>query len=428
MNAFDKRTSRVNPDVHLLVLLVLFYVFVSIFMPREGHFLDMPTWALWIDYMQQHGIRHVYDMHTHPTPGEEPGFIYGPVYMYLLYFYGKWQGSIEVIRQTIYQFKSVVLAFDLLGIWYAMRFLQNKDLRPFYALFLLFNAGLLYDTLGWAQCDSIITSLMLIGVYYGLRGQLALSGICILIAMLVKPQPIIFFPAFGLLWLPFLLKNKLSQTGIALLSVVLVGVLLLAPFLIEGTAIDYWSMLTHSASLYPSASIKAANIWQLVLTEDPYKVSDQVVKFGLTYKQWGLLLFAASYAIILFPMMRQTYQLIWEQRTQYDVGVVLLTFGLTPIVFCFFNTQMHERYAHPCVLFLAAYALYKGDFIPYIVASIANFWVMEKGLLLLNLHRLYDFITLGQLAVLFLFVLVWGTVQLYRMPVQQVREVSLETA
>ena len=416
MNSTNNHVSKVNPDLHLGVLLLLFYVFTSIFMPHEGHFLDMPTWAIWIDYMQQHGIRHVYDMHIRAAPGQDPGFIYGPFYMYLLYFYGKWQGSIDVVRATIYQFKSVILLFDLLGIWYALRFVQDKERRPFYALFLVFNAGLLYDTVGWAQCDSILTSLMLIAVYYGLRGKLGLSGVCLLIALLVKPQPVIFLPALGLLWLPVLLKNKLSQTALSLLAVVMVGVLLLAPFLLAGTAIDYLTMLSHSAILYPSASIKAANFWELALTDDPYKVSDQVVRFGLTYRQWGLLMFTTAYAIVLFPMMRQTYQLIRGQRAQFDTALVLMTFALTPVVFYFFNTQMHERYAHPCVLFLAAYALVRGDFVPYVVASVANFWVLEKGVFLMRLDRWYQLITLDHLAVLFLIVLLWGTVQLYRKP------------
>ena len=392
-------------------------------MPHEGHFLDMPTWAEWIVYMQQHGIRHVYDLHTRPEPGKSAGFVYGPVYMYLLYFYGKLRGSADVIRESIYQFKSVLLLFDIIGIWFALRYLRNKAALPFYALFLIFNIGLLYDTVAWAQADSAITCLMFMAMHYALRGQLGISGICIVIAFLIKPQPIIFLPAFGLIWLPVILKNTVRQTFLNFAAIIIGGVVLLAPFLLAGTAIDYWTMLSHSATLHTSVSIKAANIWPLLLIEDPYLISDQVVRFGLPYRQWGLLMFTIGYALVLFPLARQTYQLIIGKRTQFDTGLVLLTFGLLPIVFYLFNTQMHERYAHPSLLFLAAYALYKGDYVPYIVASIANFWVLEKGLFLMKLNRLYELITLEQLAILFLFVLLWGTVQLYRKPASQLREV-----
>lgn len=416
MNISTDRLSRINPEVHLLVLLVFFYGFTSVFMPHEGHYVDMPVWADWIIYMRQHGIRHVYDLHVRPAPGQPPGFIYGPVYMYLLNFYGKWQGSAENVRDTIFQFKSVLLLFDVIGIWFALRYVHNKATLPFYALFLIFNIGLLYDTIGWAQADSAIACLMLMAMHYALRGQLTISGICIVVAFLIKPQPILFMPAFGLIWLPVILKSTIRRLLLTGLAIVLGGAFLLAPFLLAGTAIDYWTMLSHSAALHTSVSIRAANIWPLLLTEDPYLISDQVVRFGLPYRQWGLLMFTIGYSLILFPLARQTYQLITGKRTRYDTALVLLTFGLLPIVFYFFNTQMHERYAHPGLLFLAAYAVYTSDFVPYVIASIANFWVMEKGLWLLKLYRLYQLITLEQLAILFLLVLIWGTWKLYKKP------------
>ena len=414
MNVPADRLSRVNPEGHLIVLLALFWVFTSVFIPHEGHPLDMPTWADWIIYMRQHGIRHVYELHTHPAPGQPVGFIYGPVYMYLLHLYGKWQGSTEGIRETIYQFKSVLLLFDVTGIWFALRYVQNKASVPFYALFLLFNIGLLYDTIGWAQADSAITCLVFVAMHYALRKNLMISGLCVVVALLIKPQPVIFLPALGLLWLPVILKSSLRRLLLTGLIIVAVGALLLLPFLLAGTAGDYWTMLSHSAQLHTTVSIRAANIWSLLLTEDPSVVSDTVVRFGLSYRHWGLLMFVSGYIVVLFPLARQTFQLITGKIDQYNPGLVLLTFGLVPLVFYFFNTQMHERYADPSVLFLAAYALYAGNYGPYIIISIANFWVMEKELWLLKLYRVYQLITMEQLAVLFLLTLLWGTLKLYR--------------
>lgn len=415
------QTSRIQPETHLVILLTFFYLFTSVFMPREGHSFDMPLWADWLIYMRQHGIRHVYDLYTHPRPNQPPAFIYGPVYMYLLYFYGKWQGSNEAIRETIYQFKSIILLFDMVGIWFALRYLPNKADRPYYALFLIFNLGLLFDTIGWSQNDSAIACLMLMAVYFALRGQISISGICILVALLIKPQPIVFLPAFGLLWLPFLLKKSIGRILTDILAIVAVGIVLLAPFLIAHTAIDYWTMLLHTSSLHPSVSIYAANIWEWLLAENPYKVSDQVIRFGLSYRIWGLLMFTAGYCAVLFPLLRQTYQVLTGKLDTFNISLVLLTFGLIPIVFYFFNTQIHERYAHPSVLLLAAYALHKGDFLPYVVASIANFLVIAKSLYLFKPHRFYDLITLDQLAVLFLVVMVWGLVKLYRKPQADVK-------
>lgn len=181
MDLTIKHDSIIRPEIHLFLLLTLFYTFTSIIIPHEGHPFDQPLWAEWIVYMRQHGIRYIYDLYMHPLPGQKQVFIYGPVYMYLLYFYGKLHGTDQIVRETIYQFKSVVLLFDVIGIWFALRYLPNKANRPFYALFLIFNIGLLYDTVGWGQNDSIIACLILIAVHYSLRGQLAVSGICILL-------------------------------------------------------------------------------------------------------------------------------------------------------------------------------------------------------------------------------------------------------
>ncbi len=405
------------------MLLLLFYVFVSILMPQGGG--DGTFWNSWATYIQEHGVRHIYDLHTHPAPGREPSFLYGPVCMYLLYFFGKWQGSAAQIAHTIHQFKIMILMFDVVGIWFALRYVRDGVNRPFYALFLIFNIGLLYNTVWWGQLDGAIASLTLVSAYYALRGKTGLSVIAVIVALLIKPQPVIFLPVLGLLWLSTLLRKPVRHTVVSFLSVILVSVVLLFPFIQAGTLPDYWAMLLDSASVYPIVSINAGNIWNLLLADDPNRVSDEVVRFGMTYKQWGLLLFSISYAVILFPLFRQFYQIVRGKQTSYDTSMVLLTFGLTPIIFYFFNTQMHERYAHPCVLLLGAYGLSKGDFVPYIVASIANFWVMDKFLKMFGLHGLYNYITLEQVAVLFLFVLVWGVVQLYKKPVSVKRDVAL---
>lgn len=420
MNSSANPISRINPEVHVVLLLAFFYGFTALNIPHGGG--DLESWSDWAIYIKEHGIRNVYSLHTHPAPGQPPSFIYGPVYMYLLYFWGKWQGSIELIRQSPHLFKRFILIFDMVGIWFALRYVRDKVNRPFYALFLLFNIGLLYNTVNWGQADGAIACLVLVAVYYGLRGQLAWSGISFMLGLLIKPQPIIFLPVLGLLWLRSILKNPLKHTLVSLLSVALVVAILLWPFLQAGTFINYWSMLQDSTSVYPILTVNAANLWTLLFTENTDKMSDQLIWAGLSYKQWGLLMFSVSYVIMLLPLVKQFYQIIRGKRTQYDPSTVLLIAGLVPIVFYFFNTQMHERYAHPCVLLLAAYALSSGDFIPYIVASVANLWVMDR---ILKFFSVYTHISLELIAVLFLFVLVWGVVQLYRKRLPAEREVAL---
>ncbi len=218
----------------------------------------------------------------------------------------------------------------------------------------------------------------------------------------------------GILWLTSMFKNSIKHTIVSILCIALAAFVLLWPFIQAGTLEDYWAMLLDSASVYPIVSVNAGNFWNLLLTEDPNKMSDRVIWFGLRYRQWGLLMTSISYLIVLFPLLRQFYHLVRRERIAYDPALVLLIAGLMPIAFYFFNTQMHERYAHPSVLLLAAYGLSTKDFVPYVVVSIANFLVMDRFLRLFDLNRLYDYVTLEHIALLFLFVLVWGVFQLYK--------------
>ncbi len=423
---FLKTSTRsqyaIDPDVHTATLLALFFCFVAIIIPRSGFTVDLNCWSQWASFIQQHGIRHVYDLSFEPPYRHSPGapkdeqvmYLYGPVYMYLLHLFSKWQPTPELIRANIHLFKVFILVFDVVGIWLALRFMPKKEQRPFYALFFIFNIGLLYDTVGWGQNDATITCLTFAAVYCALRNRLTLSGICLLVALLIKPQPVVFLPALGLLLLPLIVRNKPLKTLGSLLLVVLTGVILLLPFIQAGTLGDYINTLRTLTSYNPVVSLLAASGWQLLLSGDLHLLSDQTITYGLSYRQWGLLTFAIGYAVILLPLIWQTYQLIKHPSARFDAPSILLVCGLIPIVFYFFNTQMHERYAFPSMLFLGAYWLATGDFIPYLLSSFANFWVLEKSLWILGWHRLYDRITLPLLAILILLVLIWGVVRLYR--------------
>jgi hypothetical protein len=69
------------------------------------------------------------------------------------------------------------------------------------------------------------------------------------------------------------------------------------------------------------------------------------------------------------------------------MALVLLSFGTIPLLFAFFNTQMHERYWHAAILFLAAYGFLRHDYLPYVLASVAYFLNLEGILRFLQLKN-----------------------------------------
>jgi hypothetical protein len=150
------------------------------------------------------------------------------------------------------------------------------------------------------------------------------------------------------------------------------------------------SINIHAVDFYPVVSLNAYNLWFLLI-DAPYldQVPDTLRYGALTYKQWGLLFFFLAALLALFPLFIQSLRNLKQRQvfTEANTGLVMLSFGIIPLVFCYFNTQMHERYWHPAVLFLAAYGFVSRNYLLYVLVSVAYFLNLERILAHLNLKR-----------------------------------------
>jgi hypothetical protein len=206
-------------------------------------------------------------------------------------------------------------------------------------------------------------------------------------AMAAKIQAIIFLPPLLLLWGPQWWHRPWGMVR-AGLAAVGTATLVLAPF-IWGSWERYLpriiSLNLNAAEMYPRVSISAYNIWFWLLPAagQPQATSDKLVVAGFTYRHWGLLLFFVFSAIALWPLLVASVRALLTPRTRApapDMALVLLSCGVIPLLFAFFNTQMHERYWHASILFLAAYGFLRRDYLPYILASVAYFLNLESVL------------------------------------------------
>jgi hypothetical protein len=124
--------------------------------------------------------------------------------------------------------------------------------------------------------------------------------------------------------------------------------------------------------------MNAYNFWHLTVPGDLMTIQDST-KFSIfTYKQWGLLLFFTTSFFALFPLMKQSYLSI-KNRTyfSYPLSKFLLVCSLIPLLFFYFNTQMHERYCHPAFAFLIAYSLYSKKYILSIIGGLTYLLNLE---------------------------------------------------
>ncbi|MGI4734277.1 MAG: hypothetical protein ACRYG7_03770 [Janthinobacterium lividum] len=395
--------------------LLLFGLLLSV-VPRAGLPDDVGFWVRWATYIFDNGLGNVYEVADNN---------YNPLYHYILWAYGKLAGSTQKIAYYQHALKGFTLLFDFAGALWAASLVPDRRRRFGLALLLLLNFGYLYDTLIWEQVDAIYTCLAFGAVVLALRQRPALSSACYVLALSAKTQAIIFLPPLLLLWGP-LWWARPRWAGWAWGAGALTFLLIVAPFVWGGHQNFLPRIINinlHTVDFAPKASMHCYNMWYLFLrSTDPYETPDDLSYLGLTYKYWGLLLFMLASAAALLPLLLVAVKCLGRRASlgspaQAPAALVLLSCGLLPLLFSFFNTQMHERYWHASVLFLAAYGFVSRDYLPYVLVSVAYFLNLEALLHFLGLQNYDDwFFQPAYIAGLFALAILVGFFRLYRRP------------
>lgn len=372
---------------------LLFFVMLVLLVPQAGLAGDEFFWLYWSNFMAEHGLANAY---------QDPGDNYNPFYQYVLWAYGQLMGSQERIEHYVHFLKAFTLVFDFAGAIWAASLVAERNRRFELSLLLLFNIGYLYNTLAWNQIDAIYTLWSFGAVVLAVRGRLRWSAVFYALALCTKTQAIIFLPPLLLLWAP-LAWQRPGRAAQALGVFGLLILLVLAPFIWLGDE-NYLPRILEinvkAASFYPNISMNAYNFWHLVMPADLdlTATSDESPFWGLTCKAWGLLLFCAGSAAALMPLLLYAIRSVLAMRRHGrealrppSFPLVLLCVGLIPLLFAFFNTEMHERYWHPALLFLGAYGLLTRRYWPYVLVSVGYYLNLEaimKYLQLKNYHVL----------------------------------------
>lgn len=364
-----------NPhNKQYIALSSLFILFCLVIQPIKGHDYDMYCWLEWTKYIQQNSLGNAY---------ANGSIDYPPLYLYFLNFFGSCIGSPEGIQNKIHLLKSITMVFHLLTGYFLMIWIkrqnQSWDNALHNTLFYIFNICILYNGIIWGQVDIIMTFFIFLSCYFCFQKKTTHSLIFFILAINFKIQSIIFLPIIGLMLLPviidsFSIKNILKWIFIP----VIVQLLILLPFILSGTIGNLLDVIKNSFGKYPFVSMNAYNFWHLTVPGDLMTIQDSTKFSVFTYKQWGLLLFFTTSFFALFPLMKQSYLSI-KNRTHfsYPLSKFLIVCSLIPLLFFYFNTQMHERYCHPAFAFLIAYSLYSKKYILSIIGGLAYLLNLE---------------------------------------------------
>ncbi|MCR5888778.1 hypothetical protein LRS06_13570 [Hymenobacter sp. J193] len=386
--------------------------------PRAGYEGDVDCWTRWATFIYENGLPNVYEL---------PDNNYNPFYHYVLWLYGKMMGSTGKIFHFRHYLKAFTLLFDFAGAILVSRFVAGAERRFILSLLLLFNIGYLYNTLVWEQVDAIFTFFALAAVVAALRRRTIASTLLYVLALNAKTQAIIFLPLLLLLWLPQWLSTGRRQVLPALGAAAGLQALLLFPFLVLARQ-DAWPHIVnlnlHAADMYPFITMNAYNLWVLIHPDGPFHfVSDwhdtTVGAAGLTYRQWGMVCFMAALAIGLVPVALLSVRTFLSRQlpaSSREQAIIFLTGTLIPLLFTYFNTQMHERYWHSALLFLAAYSFLTRRYVLFVLLSFTYFLQLETMLHFLQLKN-YKILFFHPwfLTGMFTLIMVGAYVSLYRL-------------
>lgn len=313
-------------------------------------------WIQWTRCTVENGLGGVYHCNTN----------YLPLYHYILYGFGQLLGgNIERIIANVYQLKAVTLVFHFctgyMLLSMLVRYGINESKALLLSLFFLLNVSILYNSIVWGQVDGIVTCFVFAAFYAAWTKRIIFALVALLLALNFKLQAIIFVPLITLMLLPAIFKQFSVKRLLTWLStLVIVQGLILLPFILAGTHKQIWIVVSESVGKNPVISMNAFNLWDLLVPGDLMHTPDSLHVFGLSYKSWGLLTFFSLSLLALLPLLKRTWEALISPNKQHaplPLQTLLLIGALIPLIFFYFNTQMHERYSHPAMVFLVGHAL-----------------------------------------------------------------------
>lgn len=391
----------------------ILFAIVFYFLPYTGHLGDMTCWVDWATFIKVNGVTNIYNSDTD----------YLPAFHYLLYFYGLTKENIEASFFSFNHFKLIILLFHIASSYILMKIvyalLGKGNMK--YGVFYLFNIAVLYNTLVWGQVDEIISFFMILSLYYLMKSNPRAGIIAFILGVNFKLQSIVFFPVVLFIVFPMYLKKKWTEIVLDFsLYFVLQGMIFL-PFILSRKLNMVFDVLIGLVDSQPNISANAYNLWFSLIGRDARNGLDSDIFYIFTYKQWGLALFFIMSFFALLPLFIVNLKTIL-QKTSDEINnrLVILSFGIIPLIFFFFCTQMHERYSHPAIIFIVLYSIISRKWYLGFLVSLAYLLNLDGVLKSLPFQNYGVFLfNFRFIALLFLIVIIHLFKEIYKLAYYQ---------
>lgn len=316
----------------------------------------MTDWKAWSSKLSQVGPSNFYS----PTYFSD----YFPGYLYILWGIGVLFNFLNLSISSLnfeIVIKSITAVFDVLTAFYIYKIIlkHNKALAKTSFVLYLLNPAVIFNSSIWGQIDGIFTFFLLLSAYLLFdRKEIFKSSTAVALGILIKPQSLAFIPIFFV----HLLKNFSKERIIkSLLLVVLFLLILSFPFFPKNPILGLFELGNKSQNVYQYTSLFAFNFWGTVGFWKP----DSSI-FILSYKMWGIILYAISLLLICAPLFRRKIN-----REMFYMASSLSLFS-----FFLFLTRIHERYLFPFFAFILIASILRKSrvlFTIYVISSIVHF-------------------------------------------------------
>ncbi len=246
-------------------------------------------------------------------------------------------------------------AVVLLYVWARRR--RSERFALVVAAAYAFSPAVLYDGALWGQTDALVALPILLAIVALTSERYALAGVSLAVALLLKPQPIIFAPLIALYVWRWARREQFARFAVAGL---LTGLLLLLPVILPHFQLVDMVRNMQSASYNDNLSLSsdAFNFWWLI------GYGQQAIGSTFLGVKSGLVGDALFGAVTLLCGIQ-----VWRRREP-----IILVFGLAVQLFGFFQFMggQHERYLFLFIpLALASLVLARREERPHLAALYA---------------------------------------------------------
>ncbi|WNR46053.1 glycosyltransferase family 39 protein [Paenibacillus roseipurpureus] len=329
------RIMRVNQQPHLrsnenklmMIILAAAFMLRMLLAPLSiGHDTDINVFKAWANHAFSDGLSQFYNGNVFAD--------YPPGYIYILYLIGGLQKLFSlgnVAFTVLIKLPSMMTDLMISSFIYRMAKIKFQPKTAIsLAVLYAFNPVSIVNSAAWGQVDAFFTMVILFAMYLVVQNRLPHSAVVFALAILIKPQALIFTP---LLLFVLLRQKSLSVFVRSVVYGLSVIVLLSLPFTLHKSGGPLWlyKLYLSTLSQYPYASLNAFNIYDL-MGENWQPVSKTFL--FIPYSAWSTIFTAIGLIYCAFLYFKSKA----DNSKLYYIG-----FLFTAIMFML-SVKMHERY------------------------------------------------------------------------------------